>query len=91
MDVAKLYLNEEDDKPGRVMLWKEIHDKYDKQLSDYAKQFREEEDDYDDFDYFVAREQGRDLAPKMKMTKTETFKAEGKLSFWGMGSCATWR
>jgi predicted transcriptional regulator YdeE len=72
-------LNEEDDKPGRVMLWKEIHDKYEKQLNDYAKQFREEEDDYDDFDYFVAREQGRELAPKMKMTKTETFQAEGEL------------
>jgi predicted transcriptional regulator YdeE len=77
--IAKLYLNEEDDKPGRVMLWKEIHDKYEKQLNDYAKQFREEEDDYDDFDYFVAREQGRELAPKMKMTKTETFQAEGEL------------
>ena len=61
------------------MLWKEIHDKYEKQLNDYAKQFREEEDDYDDFDYFVAREQGRELAPKMKMTKTETFQAEGEL------------
>jgi len=70
---SKLFLNEEDEKPGRVMLWKEMHEKYQKSLENYAKQFREEEDDYDDFDFFVAREEGRELQPKMKMTKTETF------------------
>lgn len=75
-----MYLNDEDDKPGRVNLWKEMHEKYEKSLNDYAKQFREEEDDYDDFDFFVAREEGRDIQPKMKMTKTETFKTVGKYS-----------
>jgi hypothetical protein len=73
-----LYHNK-DDKPGRVMLWKEIHDKYAKSLEDYAKQFREEEDDYDEFDHFVAREEGRELPMKMKMGKTETFQTEGGL------------
>jgi len=77
---SKLYLNDDDDKPGRVSLWKEQHDKYSKSLDDYAKQFREEEDDYDDFDYFVAREEGRQLETKMKMSKTETFKTEGESS-----------
>ena len=75
---SKLYLNDDDDKPGRVMLWKEYHDKYEKSLENYAKQFREDEKDYDAFDYFVAREQGRDLEPNFKMTKTETFQTQGK-------------
>lgn len=75
--LAKLYLNDDNDKPGRVQLWREVHEKYEKSLKDYANQFREEEDDYDDFDFFVARETGEHIEPKMKMTKTETFQAEG--------------
>lgn len=74
---TKLFMNtEDDDKPGRVQLWKEMHEKYEKSLQTYANQFREEEDDYDDFDYFVAREEGRHIEPKMKPSKvtTETFK-----------------
>ena len=59
------------------MLWKEIHEKYEKSLNDYAKQFREEEDDYDDFDYFVARESGINLQPKIKMKKAETIQTQG--------------
>lgn len=54
-----------------------MHDKYAKSLDKYAKQFREEEDDYDDFDYFVAREEGRTLESKMKVSKTETFQTQG--------------
>lgn len=72
-------MNDDEDKVGRVMLWKEIHDKYEASLNNYAKQFREEEDDYDDFDFFVAREQGREIQPKMKMSKTESFQTTGNL------------
>jgi hypothetical protein len=70
-------MNDDDDKIGRVILWKEIHDKYEDSLNKYAMQFREEEDDYDDFDFFVAREQGRQIHPKMKMSKTEKFETKG--------------
>ena len=70
-------MNDDDDKVGRVILWKEIHDKYEDSLNKYAMQFREEEDDYDDFDFFVAREQGRQIQPKMKMSKTEKFETKG--------------
>jgi len=73
---AKLYMNDEEDKPGRVQLWKEMHEKYEKSLENYAKQFREEEDDYDDFDYFVAREEGRHIEPKLKHSKVETHQFE---------------
>jgi hypothetical protein len=70
-------MNNDDDKVGRVILWKEIHDKYEDSLNKYAMQFREEEDDYDDFDFFVAREQGRQIQPKMQMSKTEKFETKG--------------
>jgi hypothetical protein len=75
--IGKLHMNDDDDKVGRVILWKEIHDKYEDSLNKYAMQFREEEDDYDDFDFFVAKEQGRRIQPKMKMSKTEKFETKG--------------
>ena len=69
------------------MLWKEIHEKYEKSLNDYAKQFREEEDDHDDFDFFVARESGINLQPKIKMKKTETIQTKGSIHYINIFRC----
>jgi hypothetical protein len=61
-----------------MILWQELHDKYEKSLKDYANQFREEEDDYDDFDFFVAREKGIEIEPKMNIKQAKTTTIETK-------------
>jgi predicted transcriptional regulator YdeE len=55
-----------------------MHEKNEKSLEDYAMQFRENEDDYDDFDYFVARETGVHLPEKpMSFGKSTTIETKG--------------
>ena len=73
---TKLYLNEEE-KPGKAYLWKEIHEKHEEKLDEYAKRFREEDDDYDEFDRFVAGEVGRYLPSKpLKFGKTQKIETQ---------------
>lgn len=62
---GRLFMNAEN--PPKNFLWTEKHDLYEEELNHHALQYREEPDDYDEYDHFVAKAKGIELETKFKM------------------------